>query len=55
VAQFERGNCSNCDAPRPGRLKTVITQEFIYQIHELTLGDRRFAAKSIAAKVRLTS
>jgi len=35
VAQFKRGDFSTCDAPRPGRPKTVTTPEVIDQIHEL--------------------
>ena len=41
VAQFKRGDFSTCDAPCPGRPKTVTTPEFIDQIHELMLEDRR--------------
>ena len=48
VAQFKRANFSTCDAPRPGRPKTVTTPEIIDQIHELILEDRRISAKSIA-------
>jgi len=48
VAQFKRGDFSICDAPRPGRPKTVTTPEIIDQIHELILEDRRISAKSIA-------
>jgi len=48
VAQFERGDFSTCDAPRPGRPKTVSTPEIIDQIHELILQDRRISAKSKA-------
>jgi len=33
VAQFKRGEFSTCDAPRPGRPKTVTTPEIIDQIH----------------------
>ena len=36
VAQFKR-DFATCGAPRPGRPKTVITPEFIDQIHELIL------------------
>jgi len=48
VAQFKRGDFSTCDAPRPGRHKTVTTQEIFDQIHELILEDRWISAKSIA-------
>jgi transposase len=42
VAQFKRGDFSTCDAPRPGRPKTVTTPEiFFYQIHEIILEDHR--------------
>ena len=44
VAQFKRSDFSTCDAPRPGRPKTVTTQEIIDQIHELILEDRRISA-----------
>jgi transposase len=37
VAQFDRGDFSTCDVPRPGRPKTVTTPEIIDQIHELIL------------------
>ena len=40
VAQFKRGDFSTCDAPRPGRPKTVTIPEIIDQIHELILEDR---------------
>ena len=33
VAQFKRGDFSTCDAPRPGRPKTVTTPVIIDQIH----------------------
>jgi len=51
VAQFKRGNFSTCDAPRPGRPKTVTTPGIIDQIHELILKDRRISAKSIAEQL----
>ena len=51
VAQFKRGDFSTCDAPRPGRPKTVTTPEIIDQIHELILEDRRNSAKSIAEQL----
>jgi transposase len=37
VAQFKPGDFSTCDAPCPGRPKTVTTPEIIDQIHELIL------------------
>jgi len=51
VALFKPGEFSTCDAPRPGRPKTVTTPEIIDQIHELILEDRRILAKSIAEKL----
>jgi len=54
VAQFKRGDFSTCDAPRPGRTKTVTTPEIIDQIHELILEDRRISAKSIAAQMEIS-
>jgi len=45
MARIKRGDFSTCDAPRPGRPKTVTTTEFIDQIHELILEDRRISAK----------
>jgi len=41
MAQFKRGDFFTCDAPRPGRPKTVTTPEIIYQINELILEDGR--------------
>jgi hypothetical protein len=38
---------STCDAPRPGRPKTMTTPEIIDQIHELISENRRISAKSI--------
>jgi len=42
VAHIKRGDFSTCDAPRPGRPKTVTTPEIIDQIHELHLEDAEF-------------
>ena len=54
VAQFTRGDFSTCDAPRPGRPKTVTTPEIIDQIHELILEERRISAKSIAEQLGIS-
>jgi len=54
VAQFKRGNFSTCDAPRPGRPKTVTTPKIIDQINELILEDRRISAKSIAEQLGIS-
>jgi len=54
VVQFKRGDFSTCDAPRPGRPKTVITPEIIDQIHELILKDRQISAKSIAEQLGIS-
>ena len=51
MVQFKRGDVSTCDAPRPGRPKTVTTPEIIYQIHKLILEDRQISAKSIAEQL----
>ena len=54
VAHFKRDDSSTCDAPRPGRSKTVTIPEIIDQIHELILEYRRISAKSIAEQLRLS-
>jgi len=54
VAQFKRGDFSTCDAPRPGRPKTMTTPEIIDHIHELILEDRRISAKSIAEQLSIS-
>jgi len=54
VAQFKRGDFSTCDVPRPGRPKTVTTQETIDQIHELILEDRWISAKSIVEQLGIS-
>ena len=51
VVQFNHGDFSTCDAPRPGRHKTVTIPEIIDQIHELILEYRRISAKSIAEQL----
>ena len=48
MAQCKRGDFSTCDAPRPGRPKTVTKPEIIDQIQELILEDRRISAKAIS-------
>ena len=54
MAQFKHGNFSTCDAPRPGRPKTMTTPEIIDPIHELILEDRRISAKSIAEQLGIS-
>jgi len=54
VAQFKRGDFSTCDAPRPGRPKTVIAPEIFDKIHEVILEDRRISAKSIAEQLGIS-
>ena len=54
VAQFKRGDFSTCDAPRPGRPKTVTTPEIIDEIHELILEDSRISAKSIVEQLGIS-
>jgi len=54
VAHFKRGDFSTCDAPRPGRPKTVTTPQIIDQIHELILEDRRISAKSIVEQLGIS-
>jgi len=51
VFQFKRGFFSTCDAPRPGRPKTVSTPEIIDHIHELILEDHWISAKPIAEQM----
>jgi len=55
VAQFKWGDFSTCDAPRPGRPKTVTTPEIIDEIHEIILEDRRISAESIAEQLGISS
>jgi len=45
---------STCDAPRPGRPKTVTTTEIIDQVQELILEDRRNSSKSIAEQLGIS-
>jgi len=54
VPQFKRGDFFTCDAPRPGRPKTVTTLEIIDQIHELMLEYRRISAKSVAEQLGIS-
>jgi len=54
VAQFKHGDFSTCDAPFPGRPKTVTTPEIIDQIHKLILEDRWISAKSIAEQLGIS-
>ena len=54
MVQFKRGDFSTCDAPRPGRPKTVTIPQIIDQIHELILEDRRISAKTIAVQLGIS-
>jgi len=54
MAQFKCGDFSTCDAPRPGRPKTMTILEIIDQIHKLILGDCRISAKSIAEQLGIS-
>jgi len=54
VAQFKRGDFSTCDAPRPGRPKTMTTPEIINQIHERILEDCLISGKSIAEQLGIS-
>jgi len=47
VIPFKRGDFSTCDAPRPGRPKTVTIPEITDHIHGLIFEDHRISAKSI--------
>jgi len=54
VAQFKRGDFSTCDAPRPGRPKTVTTPRIIDQIHKLIFEGRQISAKSVAEQLGIS-
>ena len=54
VAQFKHGDFSTCDAPRPEGPKTVTNPEFIDQIHELILEDRRISSYSIGEQLGIS-
>ena len=54
MVQFEHGDISTCDAPYPGRPKTVTTPEIIDQIHELILEHHRISAKTIAKQLAIS-
>ena len=54
VVLFKRGDFSTCDAPRPGRQKTVTTLEIIDQIHGLILEGRWISTKSIAEELGIS-
>ena len=54
VAHSTRGDLSTCDAPRPGRPKTMTTPEIIDQIHELILEDLRISVKSKAEQLGIS-
>ena len=54
MTQFKRGDFSTCDAPRPGRPKTVTAPVIIDQIHELILEDRRISTKSLEEQLGIS-
>jgi len=54
MVQFKHGDFSTCDAPCPGRPKTVTTPEIIDQIQELILEERRISAKSITEQLGIS-
>ena len=54
VAQFKHGDFTTCDAPRPGRQRTVTIPEIIDQNPELILEDRRISAKSISEQLGIS-
>ena len=53
VAQFTC-DFSTCDAPCPGRPKTVTIPEIIDQIHKLILEDHHISANSIAEQLGIS-
>ena len=54
VALFKCDDFTTCDAPCPGRPKTVTAPETVDQIHELILEDRRISVKSIAEQLGIS-
>jgi len=54
VVQFKRGDFSTCDAPCPGRHKTVTTPDIIDQINELILEDRLISSDSVAEQLGIS-
>ena len=54
MAQFKRDDFSTCDAPCPGRPKTVTTPQIIDQIHYLILEGCRISAKSIIEQLDIS-
>jgi hypothetical protein len=54
VTQINRGDFSTCNAPRPGRPKTLTNQEIIDHIQELILEDRCISPKSIADQLAIS-
>ena len=54
VANIKCGYFSTCDAPCPGRPKTMITPEIVDQIHELILEDRRISTKAITGQLGIS-
>jgi len=54
VVQFKHDDFSTCDAPHPGRHKTVPTSEIIDQIYELILENCWISSKSIAEQLGIS-
>jgi len=54
VAQFKCADFSTCDAPHPGRPKTVTTPKIIHPIREIILEDCWISAKSIAKQLGIS-
>jgi len=54
VSWFKHGDFPTCDAPRPGRPKTLTTPKIIDQIQELIVEDHRISAKSMAEQLGIS-
>ena len=54
MSWFKHGDFPTCDAPRPGRPKTLTTPKIIDQIQELIVEDHRISAKSMAEQLGIS-